>query len=48
MDHAVALGAIERRPLPTPEPERRKYRKHFPAVTSLPEARRNPAVGVRG
>ena len=35
MDHAVTLGALERNPLPAPEPERRNDRRHFPAVTDL-------------
>jgi integrase len=37
LDHAVMQGALERNPLPAPEPERRNDRKHFPAVTALPE-----------
>jgi integrase len=36
MDHAVVQGALERNPLPTPEPERRNDRRHFPAITALP------------
>jgi integrase len=36
LDHAVTLGALERNPLPKPEPERRVDRRHFPAVTDLP------------
>ena len=35
LDHAVTLGALERNPLPAPEPERRKDRRHYPAVTDL-------------
>ena len=35
LDHAVTRGAIERNPLPRPEPERRGARRHFPAVTGL-------------
>lgn len=37
LEHAVVLGAIERNPLPRPEPERRSVRKHYPALTTLPE-----------
>lgn len=37
LDHAVVLGALERNPLPRPEPESNKNRRHFPAVTTLPE-----------
>lgn len=36
LDHAVMRGALERNPLPRPEPERRNGRRHFPAVTDLP------------
>ena len=35
LDHAVTRGALERNPLPRPEPERRRNRRHFPAVTDL-------------
>ncbi len=35
LDHAVTRGALERNPLPKPEPERRRNRRHFPAVTDL-------------
>jgi integrase len=35
LDHAVIRGALERNPLPKPEPERRRNRRHFPAVTDL-------------
>lgn len=35
LDHAVTRGALERNPLPKPEPERRSGRRHFPAITSL-------------
>jgi integrase len=36
LDHAVVRGDLERNPLPAPEPERRRDRKHYPAVTDLP------------
>lgn len=36
LDHAVTRGALERNPLPKPEPERRRNRRHFPAVVDLP------------
>jgi len=36
MDHAVIVGVLERNPLPSPEPERKKDRRHYPAVTDLP------------
>jgi len=35
LDHAVTRGALERNPLPKPEPERRRNRRNFPAVTDL-------------
>jgi len=35
LDHAVTRGALERNPLPKPEPERRRNRRHFPAVVDL-------------
>ncbi len=35
LDHAVTRGALERNPLPRSEPERRRNRRHFPAVTDL-------------
>ena len=35
LDHGVLLGALERNPLPVPEPEHRKDRRHYPAVTAL-------------
>jgi len=35
MDHAVLSGVLERNPLPSPEPERKKDRRHYPAVTEL-------------
>jgi hypothetical protein len=35
LDHAVTLGALERNPLPAPEPEHRKDRRHYPAITDL-------------
>jgi integrase len=37
LDHAVNTGLLERNPLPAPEPERRKDRRHYPAITTLPE-----------
>lgn len=36
LDHAVTIGALDRNPLPRPEPERKSARRHFPAVTDLP------------
>ena len=33
MDHAVVIGALERNPLRSPGPERKKDRRHYPAVT---------------
>jgi integrase len=35
LDYAVIKGALERNPLPKPEPEKRSGRRHFPAVTDL-------------
>lgn len=35
LDHAVILGALDRNPLPQAEPEYRKDRRHYPAVTDL-------------
>lgn len=35
LDHAVTRGALERNPLPKPEPERRRNRRLFPAVTDV-------------
>jgi integrase len=36
LDHAVMTGALERNPLPRPEPEKQADRRHYPAVTKLP------------
>jgi hypothetical protein len=35
MDHAVIVRVLERNPLPSPEPERKKDRRHYPAATDL-------------
>lgn len=36
LDHAVTIGALPQNPLPSPEPQRKANRRHFPAVVDLP------------